>query len=112
MCALSKLGPPDLAASMPELASALYSKNISALLELMLVDGALAPDFSDEVLAASCVTRETIGNLMIATLFRTLATPLAVFLDYVMVPRRTVAYLEYIDEYGDDLDFAGHREVT
>ena len=51
--------PLNLPASMPEHASELYSKNISALLELMLVDGALAPDFSDEVLAASCVTRNT-----------------------------------------------------
>ncbi|WAM13770.1 Re/Si-specific NAD(P)(+) transhydrogenase subunit alpha [Rhodococcus sp. JS3073] len=50
--------PLNLPASMPEHASELYSKNISALLELMLVNGALAPDFSDEVLAASCVTRE------------------------------------------------------
>ncbi|WP_172652727.1 Re/Si-specific NAD(P)(+) transhydrogenase subunit alpha [Rhodococcus opacus] len=50
--------PLNLPASMPEHASELYSKNISALLELMLVDGALAPDFSDEVLAASCVTRD------------------------------------------------------
>ncbi|WP_241962138.1 Re/Si-specific NAD(P)(+) transhydrogenase subunit alpha [Rhodococcus opacus] len=51
--------PLNLPASMPEHASELYSKNISALLELMLVDGALAPDFSDEVLAAACVTRDT-----------------------------------------------------
>ncbi|MBV6756719.1 Re/Si-specific NAD(P)(+) transhydrogenase subunit alpha [Rhodococcus opacus] len=51
--------PLNLPASMPEHASELYSKNISALLELMLVDGVLAPDFSDEVLAASCVTRDT-----------------------------------------------------
>jgi NAD(P) transhydrogenase subunit alpha len=35
----------------------LYSKNITALLELMLVDGKLAPDFTDQVLADSCVTR-------------------------------------------------------
>ncbi|PBC51867.1 hypothetical protein CJ179_00115 [Rhodococcus sp. ACS1] len=40
---------------------------------------------------------------MIATLFRTLATPLAVFLDYVMVPGRTFAFFEYIEEYDDDL---------
>ena len=38
-----------------------YSKNISALIELMLVEGALAPDFSDEVLAGACVTREEKG---------------------------------------------------
>jgi NAD(P) transhydrogenase subunit alpha len=50
--------PLNLPATMPEHASELYSKNISALLELMLVDGALAPDFSDEVLAGACVTRE------------------------------------------------------
>ena len=46
---------------MPEHASELYSKNISALIELMLVEGALAPDFSDEVLAGACVTREEKG---------------------------------------------------
>jgi NAD(P) transhydrogenase subunit alpha len=43
---------------MPEHASELYSKNITSLLELMIKDGALAPDFTDEVIAASCVTRE------------------------------------------------------
>jgi NAD(P) transhydrogenase subunit alpha len=43
---------------MPEHASELYSKNIAALLELMLVEGKLVPDFSDQVLADSCVTRE------------------------------------------------------
>ena len=37
---------------MPEHASELYSKNITALLELLITDGALAPDFDDEVVAA------------------------------------------------------------
>ena len=51
--------PLNLPSTMPEHASELYSRNVSALLELMLDDdGALAPDFSDEVLAKSCVTRE------------------------------------------------------
>ncbi|WP_330257195.1 Re/Si-specific NAD(P)(+) transhydrogenase subunit alpha [Nocardia sp. NBC_00565] len=50
--------PLNLPATMPEHASELYSKNIFALLELMLKDGALAPDFTDQVLADSCVTRE------------------------------------------------------
>ncbi|NMN98858.1 Re/Si-specific NAD(P)(+) transhydrogenase subunit alpha [Antrihabitans stalactiti] len=50
--------PLNLPATMPEHASELYSKNVSALLELMLVDGKLAPDFEDQVLADSCVTRE------------------------------------------------------
>ena len=31
---------------------------MTALLDLMITDGALAPDFDDEVVAASCVTRE------------------------------------------------------
>lgn len=52
--------PLNLPATMPEHASELYAKNVSALLELMLVDGALAPDFSDEVLAKSCVTRASV----------------------------------------------------
>jgi NAD(P) transhydrogenase subunit alpha len=51
--------PLNLPATMPEHASELYARNVSALLELMLKDGALAPDFDDEVLAKSCVTRTT-----------------------------------------------------
>ncbi|MFI6367701.1 NAD(P) transhydrogenase subunit alpha [Nocardia sp. NPDC050630] len=54
--------PLNLPATMPEHASELYSKNIAALLELMLKDGALRPDFSDQVLADSCVTREAEPN--------------------------------------------------
>ncbi|MDF0531514.1 Re/Si-specific NAD(P)(+) transhydrogenase subunit alpha [Tsukamurella sp. 8F] len=55
--------PLNLPADMPEHSSELYSKNIQNLLELMLVkeesgDTTFAPDFSDEILAASCVTRE------------------------------------------------------
>ena len=50
--------PLNLPATMPEHASELYSKNITSLLELLIKDGALAPDFDDEVVAASCVTRE------------------------------------------------------
>ncbi len=50
--------PLNLPATMPEHASELYSKNITSLLELLIKDGAWAPDFDDEVVAASCVTRE------------------------------------------------------
>src|SRR4051812_10977779 len=53
--------PLNLPATMPEHASELYSRNVSALLELMLKDGdggvTLTPDWNDEVLAKSCVTR-------------------------------------------------------
>ena len=50
--------PLNLPATMPEHASELYSKNITALLDLLIKDGKLAPDFDDEVIAESCVTRE------------------------------------------------------
>ena len=50
--------PLNLPATMPEHASELYSKNITALLDLLLTDGKLAPDFDDEVIAESRVTRE------------------------------------------------------
>ena len=49
--------PLNLPATMPEHASELYSKNITALLELLIKDGVLAPDFEDAVIAESCVTR-------------------------------------------------------
>jgi len=48
--------PLNLPAEMPEHASELYSRNVSALLELMIdAEGRLAPDFADEVLDKSCV---------------------------------------------------------
>jgi len=50
--------PLNLPATMPEHASELYSKNITALLDLLIKDGELAPDFDDEVIAVSCVTRK------------------------------------------------------
>lgn len=56
--AVTIASPLNLPASMPEHSSELYSKNLIALLELLITDGAVAPDFSDEVVAASCVTRE------------------------------------------------------
>ncbi|MDT5011446.1 MAG: H+-translocating transhydrogenase subunit alpha [Mycobacterium sp.] len=53
------VSPLNLPASMPEHASELYSKNITALLELLVKDGKLDPDFGDEVVAGACVTRQT-----------------------------------------------------
>ncbi len=50
--------PLNLPATMPEHSSELYAKNLTALLELLITDGALAPDFDDEVVAGACVTRE------------------------------------------------------
>ena len=50
--------PLNLPATMPEHASELYAKNIASLLDLLIKDGEVAPDFDDEVVAAACVTRE------------------------------------------------------
>jgi len=49
-------GTRNLPSSMPVHASQLYSKNVSTLLLLMVKDGALALDFSDEILKGACVT--------------------------------------------------------
>jgi NAD(P) transhydrogenase subunit alpha len=50
--------PLNLPATMPEHASELYSRNVTALLDLLIIDGELAPDFTDEVVASACVTRK------------------------------------------------------
>lgn len=50
--------PLNLPATMPEHASELYARNVTSLLELMLSEGELSPDWDDEVLAKSCVTRD------------------------------------------------------
>ncbi|QIZ34069.1 NAD(P) transhydrogenase subunit alpha [Saccharopolyspora sp. ASAGF58] len=49
--------PLNLPAAVPEHASELYARNVQALLELTLVDGRFAPDFTDEILAATCISR-------------------------------------------------------
>ncbi|MEO3759810.1 Re/Si-specific NAD(P)(+) transhydrogenase subunit alpha [Mycobacterium sp. B14F4] len=53
--------PLNLPATMPEHASELYSKNITSLLDLLIREGALMPDFEDEVVLGSCVTRTANG---------------------------------------------------
>jgi H+-translocating NAD(P) transhydrogenase subunit alpha len=53
------VSPLNLPATMPEHASALYARNVQALLDLMTdkESGALAPDFEDEVVAGACVVK-------------------------------------------------------
>jgi H+-translocating NAD(P) transhydrogenase subunit alpha len=51
--------PLNLPGDMPDHASQLYSRNVSALLELMIgEEGELKLDFDDAVIAGACVTRE------------------------------------------------------
>jgi NAD(P) transhydrogenase subunit alpha len=53
------LGPLNVASTMAEHASQLYSRNIESLLGLMISDeGQLSLDFDDEVIAGACITRE------------------------------------------------------
>jgi NAD(P) transhydrogenase subunit alpha len=50
------LGPSNLAAGMPYDASSLYAKNVLALLQTLLKEGAVALDTADEVVAGSLLT--------------------------------------------------------
>ena len=53
------IGPVNLPSEMAQDASALYAKNLSNLLELLLDDeGGLKIDFEDEIVAGSCLTRD------------------------------------------------------
>ncbi|MDX6285989.1 MAG: H+-translocating transhydrogenase subunit alpha [Frankiales bacterium] len=52
------IGVRNLPSSMPVHASSLYARNITNVLLLMVNDGAFAPDFTDEIVAGSCVLRD------------------------------------------------------
>jgi len=50
------IGPVNLAASLPVDASRMYSKNITTLFRLLFPKVDSSPDFTDEVIAKSCIT--------------------------------------------------------
>ena len=50
------LGPVNLPAGMPQHASQMYSRNISALFNLLAKKGELAIDFEDEIVKGCCIT--------------------------------------------------------
>jgi NAD(P) transhydrogenase subunit alpha len=52
------VGLKDAPSAMASDASRLYAKNVANLLVLMVRDGALVPDFSDEVVAGACLTHD------------------------------------------------------
>jgi len=68
-CTVVGLSNPP--ASMPTHASALFSRNVSNLLELFTADGSVSPDWTDEIVigttilrdgeAANAVAAETLG---------------------------------------------------
>ncbi|MEX1138349.1 MAG: Re/Si-specific NAD(P)(+) transhydrogenase subunit alpha [Bacteroidota bacterium] len=51
------IGPVNLASSLPVDASRMYSKNITTLFKLLFPKSDSEPDFNDEVIAKSCITR-------------------------------------------------------
>ncbi|MFD0044404.1 Re/Si-specific NAD(P)(+) transhydrogenase subunit alpha [Pseudarthrobacter scleromae] len=52
------VGLKDAPSAMASDASRLYAKNVANLLVLVVREGALAPDFSDEVVAGACLTHD------------------------------------------------------
>jgi len=67
------LGMKDAASTMPVDASRLYAKNVANLLLLMTKDGAVTPDFDDEVVAGTCLTHA--GEVRHAPTAQLLAEP-------------------------------------
>ncbi|MDX6614398.1 MAG: H+-translocating transhydrogenase subunit alpha [Blastocatellia bacterium] len=50
------MAPTNLAATVPVHASQLYSRNVTSFLSLLIKDGALHVDMSDDIVGPSCVT--------------------------------------------------------
>lgn len=68
------MAPLNLAATIPVHASQLYSRNITAFLALLVKDGELNIDMTDDVVAPSCVTHQgTYANQRVAAALETLA---------------------------------------
>jgi len=61
------VAPLNVPSLLSEDASELYAKNLLNLLELLIHDGKLAPDWSDEVLAKTALTRAEAGKPVAAT---------------------------------------------
>jgi len=55
---ITVVGMKDPASTMPYDASRLYAKNVSNLIALMTTEGAVAPDFDDEVVAGAALTHD------------------------------------------------------
>jgi H+-translocating NAD(P) transhydrogenase subunit alpha len=50
------IGPMNLPSSVPVHASQLYAKNITSLMQLIIKDGQVNIDFSDDIIEAACIT--------------------------------------------------------
>ena len=54
------VGLTNLPATMPTDASQLLSRNVAAVLGLIVSDGAVALDWEDEIVSGACVTRKEV----------------------------------------------------
>ena len=54
------VGLTNIPSMMPTHASQLFSRNVAALIALLVSDGELAPDWDDEIVAGACVTRQEV----------------------------------------------------
>jgi NAD(P) transhydrogenase subunit alpha len=52
------IGAGDLPSDVATHASSLYARNVTNLVMLLVKDGRLAPDFDDDIVAATCVTAD------------------------------------------------------
>ena len=52
------MGPLNIPATVPLNASQLYSRNVTAFLNLLIKDGELNIDMEDNIVGPSCVTHE------------------------------------------------------
>lgn len=69
------MSPLNLAATIPVHASQLYSRNMTAFLTLLIKDGELNIDMTDDVVAPSCVTHQgTYANPRVAAALEALAS--------------------------------------
>ena len=55
---VSVIGPLNLPAGAPLHASEMYARNVFNFVELLIKDAAVAPDYEDELVAKSCITRD------------------------------------------------------
>ena len=56
--AVTLVGMQDAASALASDASRLYAKNVANFLALMTLDGKVAPDFNDDVVAGTCLTHD------------------------------------------------------
>ena len=69
------MSPLNLAATIPVHASQLYSRNVTAFLSLLIKDGELNLDMSDDVIGPSCVTHQGgYANARVAAILEAVAS--------------------------------------